>query len=127
MIRRTLGGVILLTSACVLVALWVGSKHTRGESIRTRREGAHAHSGTFEDRSTQAGITDQLGGLVCYQADYDNDGWLDIFIPRGAWYDWPIRPTCCATMAPAVFTDVTREAGLLRPGQFQRGGVGRLR
>ena len=41
--------------------------------------------GTFDDRTKQAGITDQLGGLVCYQADYDNDGRLDIFIPRGAW------------------------------------------
>ena len=49
--------------------------------------------GTFDDRTKQAGITDQLGGLVCYQADYDNDGRLDIFIPRGAWMDWPVRPT----------------------------------
>src|ERR1017187_1184099 len=45
--------------------------------------------GTFEDRSRQAGLTDQLGGLVCYQADYNNDGHLDVFISRGAWLDWP--------------------------------------
>ena len=38
--------------------------------------------GTFEDRTREAGLTDQLGGLVCYQADYNNDGHLDIFIPR---------------------------------------------
>jgi hypothetical protein len=27
---------------------------------------------TFADRSREAGVTDQLGGLVCYHADYDN-------------------------------------------------------
>jgi hypothetical protein len=33
---------------------------------------------TFEDRTKQAGLADQLGGLVCYQGDYDNDGRLDM-------------------------------------------------
>ena len=41
--------------------------------------------GTFEDRTQEAGVTDQLGGLVCYQTDYNNDGRMDVFIPRGAW------------------------------------------
>ncbi len=71
--------------------------------------------GTFENRSGPAGITDQLGGLVCYQADYDNDGRLDVFIPRGAWFDWPIRPTLLRNNGAGGFTDVTREAGLLDP------------
>ncbi len=71
--------------------------------------------GTFEDRSRQAGITDQLGGLVCYQADYDNDGFLDIFIPRGAWLDWPVRPTLLHNNRAGGFTDVTEQAGLLDP------------
>ena len=31
--------------------------------------------GTFEDRSEEPGVTGQFGGLVFYQADYDNDGW----------------------------------------------------
>ena len=39
--------------------------------------------GTFEDRSEPAGVTGQLGGLVCYQTDYNNDGRLDIFIRAG--------------------------------------------
>ena len=58
--------------------------------------------GTFEDRSKQAGVTEQLGGLICYQADYDNDGWLDIFIPRGAWLTIPCVPHCCETRVVAA-------------------------
>ena len=59
---------------------------------------------------------DQLGGLVCYQADYNNDGRLDIFIPRGAWLPHADpAELCCATTATGRFTDVTEEAGLLDP------------
>jgi hypothetical protein len=72
--------------------------------------------GTFEDRSNEAGVRDQLGGLVCYQADYDNDGRMDIFIPRGAWLSWPIRPTLLRNKGTGSFSDVTKEAGLLDPG-----------
>jgi hypothetical protein len=69
----------------------------------------------FEDRSKQAGVTDQLGGLVCYQADYDNDGWLDVVIPRGAWLTIAIRPTLLRNDRTGRFIDVTPEAGLLAP------------
>ena len=83
--------------------------------------------GTFDDRSRAAGVTDQLGGLVCYQADYDNDGRMDIFIARGAWLQWPIRPTLLRNNGAGGFTDVTQQAGLMTRGQFQRRGMGRLR
>jgi FG-GAP-like repeat/ASPIC and UnbV len=71
--------------------------------------------GTFEDRSREAGLTDQLGGMVCYQADYDNDGRMDIFVPRGAWLPYPIRPSLLRNAGAGVFSDVTRGAGLLDP------------
>ncbi len=70
---------------------------------------------TFEDRSQKAGVTDQLGGLVCYQADFDNDGFMDIFIPRGAWLPIEIRPTLLRNNGAGGITDVTKEAGLLHP------------
>jgi hypothetical protein len=71
--------------------------------------------GTFEDRTRDAGLADQLGGLYCVQADYNNDGFLDIFIPRGAWLNTPIRPTLLRNNGNSSFTDVTKEAGLLHP------------
>jgi hypothetical protein len=71
--------------------------------------------GTFEDRTKPAGLSDQLGGLVCYQGDYDNDGRLDVFVPRGAWLQWPVRPSLLKNDGAGAFKDVTREAGLLDP------------
>jgi hypothetical protein len=68
--------------------------------------------GTFEDRSESAGVTGQLGGLVCYQTDYNNDGRLDVLIPRGAWLPYPIRPSLLRNNGGGRFADVTESAGL---------------
>src|SRR5262249_25165774 len=70
--------------------------------------------GTFEDRTEAAGLTGQLGGLALFQADYDNDGRLDLFIPRGAWLDAPIRPSLLRNVG-GRFEDVAAAAGLLDP------------
>ncbi len=70
---------------------------------------------TFEERSSEAGLTGQLGGLVCYQTDYDNDGQMDIYVPRGAWLRHPVRPSLLRNDGTGRFADVTREAGLLDP------------
>jgi hypothetical protein len=69
--------------------------------------------GTFEDRSESAGVTEERGGLVCYQAGYDN-GRLDIFIPRGAWLPHAVRPTLLHNNGAGGFTDLTAQAGLLQ-------------
>ncbi len=71
--------------------------------------------GTFEDRTEKAGLGGQLGGFNCVQADYDNDGNLDIFVVRGAWLNSPIRPSLLKNNGQGIFTDVTEEAGLLDP------------
>jgi hypothetical protein len=71
--------------------------------------------GRFDDRSQAAGLNDQLGGLNCVQADYDNDGNLDIFVPRGAWLKKPMRPSLLKNNGRGEFRDVTEQAGLLHP------------
>jgi hypothetical protein len=71
--------------------------------------------GTFEDRTEAAGLGKQLGGLYCVQTDYNNDGHMDIFVPRGAWLDYPMRPSLLRNNGDGTFTDVTEAAGLLDP------------
>lgn len=68
--------------------------------------------GTFEDRTRPAGLLGQLGGLNCVQADYDNDGHLDIFVVRGAWLASSIRPSLLRNNGDSTFSDVTHTAGL---------------
>ena len=69
--------------------------------------------GTFEERTESAGLAGQYGGLVCYQTDYNNDGRMDLFVARGAWFKLPIRPSLLRNNGDGTFTDVTREAGLI--------------
>ena len=38
------------------------------------------HDGTFTDVSAKAGVTNDRWGYGCSVADYDNDGWPDLFI-----------------------------------------------
>ena len=72
-------------------------------------------NGSFEDRTAAARLTEQIGGLNCVQTDFNNDGWLDIFIVRGAWTGVAQRPSLLRNERDGSFKDVTREAGLLVP------------
>lgn len=72
--------------------------------------------GTFEDRSKEAGVLGQVGGgLYCVQTDYNNDGRRDVFIVRGAWLPYPVRPSLLRNDGNGTFTDVTEAAGLALP------------
>lgn len=71
--------------------------------------------GTFEDRTEAAGVKDQLGGLNCVQTDYDNDGRADLFVVRGAWHAYPVRPSLLRNRGDGTFEDVTEAAGLATP------------
>lgn len=74
--------------------------------------------GTFSDRTAQAGLSDQLGGLNLLQTDYNNDGCLDILVLRGAW-EFPQRMSLLRNNCNGTFTDVTKSAGLDLPIQTQ--------
>jgi ASPIC/UnbV protein/VCBS repeat protein len=72
-------------------------------------------NGHFTRMTEQAGLKGIVGGLNIVQVDYNNDGCIDVFIPRGAWLhdkgQYPsslLRNNCDGT-----FTDVTAKAGLL--------------
>jgi tetratricopeptide (TPR) repeat protein len=78
--------------------------------------------GTFTDRTTQAGLTGQLGGLNIIQGDYNNDGWMDILVLRGGWLT-PVRKSLLRNNGDGSFTDVTRQAGLAEPGSATQTAV----
>jgi tetratricopeptide (TPR) repeat protein len=67
--------------------------------------------GTFTDRTKEAGLQDQLGGLNMVQVDYNNDGCMDIFIPRGGW-EFAQRKSLLRNNCDGTFTDVTDASGL---------------
>lgn len=69
------------------------------------------HDGTFTDRAAAAGLGDQLGGLNLVQADYNNDGCMDLLVLRGGWQQ-PMRRSLLRNNCDGTFTDVTLQAGL---------------
>ncbi len=71
--------------------------------------------GTFTRMTERAGLKGQLGGLNIVQVDYNNDGCIDVFIPRGAWFHdkGQIPSSLLRNNCDGTFTDVTAEAGLL--------------
>ncbi len=74
--------------------------------------------GTFADRSAESGLGTQLGGLNLIQADYNNDGCVDILVLRGGW-EIPQRKSLLRNNCNGTFTDVTKEAGLSEPTATQ--------
>ncbi|MEJ0080692.1 MAG: VCBS repeat-containing protein [Puia sp.] len=78
-------------------------------------------NGTFTDVSEVSGISKIKGGLNIIQADYNNDGYTDIFVLRGAWLREFGRQPCTLLRnnGDGSFTDVTVESGLLTFGPTQ--------
>jgi len=67
--------------------------------------------GTFTDVTDKAGVAGgQTFGMGCAIADYDNDGYADIFVTAYG------RCTLYRNNGNGTFTDVTEKAGLAAPG-----------
>ena len=75
-------------------------------------------NGTFVERGVDAGFAEQLGGLNLVQADYDNDGCVDILNLRGGW-QLPQRKSLLHNNCDGTFTDVTSASGLAVPTSTQ--------
>jgi len=71
--------------------------------------------GTFTDISDSSGLGYLTGGLNMMQTDYNNDGFKDIFVLRGAWKGkfGETPNSLLRNNGDGTFTDVTRESGLL--------------
>ena len=71
--------------------------------------------GTFSDQTLAAGLEGEVGGLNICQADYNNDGYPDVLVLRGAWLrelgDHP--NSLLHNNGDGTFEDVTESAGLL--------------
>ncbi len=77
----------------------------------------NAGDGTFRERTEEAGLKGIMGGLNMTQADYDNDGNVDILVLRGAWWGEEGRHpnSLLRNDGAARFTDVTFAAGIAEP------------
>jgi hypothetical protein len=77
--------------------------------------------GTFTDRTKEAGLADEIGGLNLVLTDYNNDGHPDVLVLRGAWWgkfgEYPL--SLLRNNGDGTFDDVTEEAGLLTAGPTQ--------
>ncbi len=71
--------------------------------------------GTFTDRTSEAGLLGIVGGLNMSHADYNNDGYPDVFILRGAWWGEAGRHpnSLLKNNGDGTFEDVTAAAGVL--------------
>ncbi len=69
--------------------------------------------GSFADHTESSGLSLQVGALNAKQADYDNDGRVDILLMRGGW-ELPRRPSLLRN-TEGGFKDVTVASGIAAP------------
>ena len=66
--------------------------------------------GTFTDVTRQAGLAVEMYGMGCAVGDYDNDGWVDIYITAVG------SNHLFRNLGNGKFSDVTAKAGVADPG-----------
>ncbi|GHA25677.1 hypothetical protein GCM10007103_03660 [Salinimicrobium marinum] len=71
--------------------------------------------GGFIEKTSAAGLKEVQGGLNMLQTDYNNDGFIDVLILRGAWMEKLGKHpnSLLRNNGDNTFSDVTIEAGLL--------------
>jgi len=74
----------------------------------------NAGDGTFRDLGASAGLAGQVLAVNAAQADYDNDGRLDVVALRGGW-EAPLRLSLLRNTGGGHLEDVTLAAGLGEP------------
>ena len=89
------------------------------EQIRAYRNNG---DGTFTDRTSEAGLAGLFGGFNCLDFDYDNDGWVDLIVPRGAWFkeNGMFPKSLLRNRGDFTFEDVTEKAGILTYAPCQK-------
>jgi hypothetical protein len=72
--------------------------------------------GTFSDQTEAYNLKGHVGILNLNQTDFNNDGWLDLFLMRGAWYhrNGDLPCTLLQNTGNGSFVDVTLHAGLTK-------------
>ena len=74
-------------------------------------------NGSFKDKTIEAGLDGITGGSHCTHADYNNDGFTDIYIVRGGWLRKEAGKkhpnSLLKNNGNGTFSDVTYKAGLL--------------
>jgi enediyne biosynthesis protein E4 len=131
---------LLLAALSVLVS-WLAAQTAQPTKRATPRvKPGEVH---FEDIASQAGLSAlnvyggdthkefiiETTGNGAIVFDYDNDGWLDIFLPNGSTVEGFAKDKAPIghlyhNNHDGTFTDVTSRAGLARPGWGQGGCVG---
>ncbi len=92
------------------------------DSLDGKREPPHAalfhnnHDGTFTDVAAKAGVTNDRWGFGVAVADYDNDGWPDIFVSNLG------KNRLYHNNHNGTFTDVGEKAGITL-GNWSAGGT----
>jgi FG-GAP-like repeat/ASPIC and UnbV len=73
------------------------------------------HKGGFIDQSKKANLAGLTGGFNLVQADYNNDGFVDVLVLRGAWLGakGTMPKSLLKNNGDGTFTDMTYESGLI--------------
>jgi hypothetical protein len=96
---------------------WIDLVFTQGSTLERVRNGTspgpalyrNRGDGTFEDVTRKAGLTKGFWGVGVTAADYDNDGWVDLYFTSLG------EDVLYHNNGDGTFTDVTAAAGIHAP------------